>query len=253
VASELSSQKFDDTFLPVFSEESYPLHENPASLPCDQKAIIRLAGFEPRSLVAGPGVRSVIWVAGCLRRCPGCSQPEYLPFNVGKNISVEELFERIHALSDIDGVTFSGGEPFEQAGPLGLLAKRLRNDGLSIVSYSGYRYEALVAEPDKFKVLLDEVDMLIDGEFRLDAIGSHRWRGSSNQRILCLTDRIKLPAEEVASEMQITLHGNDSGFSLSGIWPPGVIQELLRELGHRDFSMEREIMEYDEEQNPGGS
>lgn len=108
-------------------------------------------------------------------------------------------------------------------------------------------------EPSRFRFLLDEVDLLIDGEFRVEAIGNHRWRVSSNQRLLCLTDRIKLPPEEATSEMQLTFQGQGTGFSLSGIWPPGIMQELIRQLRLRGFSMERDLSALEHEQKAGGS
>lgn len=244
--------KLDDTFLP--REIPTASHEH-MSAGCvnDDDYQIQLAGFEPHSSVAGPGVRSVIWVAGCHRRCPGCSQPEYLPFQVGQNVSVKGLWERINSLGNIDGVTFSGGEPFEQSKALAALARRAHLKGLTVVSYTGYRLEALEAEPTRFGSLLTEVDLLIDGEFRADLAGRFKWRGSSNQRLVCLTDRIKLPDEEAVSEMQISFNGNQPEFALSGIWPPGVAKELLHQLQQRGFKMNHDDFHQRIDSQPGES
>src|SRR4051812_13864478 len=89
---------------------------------------VRVGSFQERSLVAGPGDRAVLWVAGCLRRCPRCIKPELFDFAAGRFIEIDRLVDRIlgvHALKRLDGVTFSGGEPFEQAEPLGRLARLL--------------------------------------------------------------------------------------------------------------------------------
>ena len=236
----MKNEDLDHTFMPYnilamrIKEPSHPYPENTGF------TNIRLAGFEPRSLVAGPGIRSVVWVAGCHRRCPNCSQPEYFSFQTGEDISVDNLWSQISQVDGIDGVTFSGGEPFEQVQSLARLAKLVRENGMNVVSYTGYRQEALAADPTRFGPLLNEIDLLIDGEYRSELGGSYQWRGSGNQRLLYLTDRIKKCPEKIVSEMQISFDSNKQGFALSGIWPKGVVNELIRELDRRGFPMRPE-------------
>lgn len=236
MATAMIHDNLDDTFLP--RKVSGSPHKN-VSTSClsEDDYQIQLAGFEPYSKVAGPGVRAVIWVAGCNRRCPGCSQPEFLPFQVGQKVSVRDLWDRINSLNNIAGLTFSGGEPFEQPEALAVLANRAHLKGLTVVSYSGYRLEALADNPKRFRSLLREVDLLIDGEYRAELAGRFKWRGSSNQRLICLTDKIKLSHEEAVSEMQISFNESQPEFALSGIWPPGVVQELILQLQERGFKM----------------
>ena len=126
----------DETFLPI-----------DAKVPACQTDAIRIGAFQERSFVAGPGCRAVIWVTGCLRRCPGCMKPEFLPFDIGKLVTICEMVERISAIDGLDGVTYSGGEPFEQSAPLAKLSRRLKQTGLSIAAYSGYRHEAPTCRP----------------------------------------------------------------------------------------------------------
>lgn len=202
--------------------------------------VLQLAALEPRSLVAGPGVRFVIWVAGCHRRCPGCSQPEFLAFDVGRRVSVDDLWQRILTVPDIDGLTFSGGEPFEHIRPLAELSRRAHAAGKTVVSYSGYRLEALKAEPERFGELLEETDLLIDGEYRADLAGMDRWRGSSNQRLHCLTGRIRLEAEDdQVREVQLTVNPSGDGMIASGVMPKGLLDELRRQLASRGFTSNR--------------
>lgn len=81
-------------------------------------------------------------------------------------------------------VTFSGGDPLMQSGPLTELAKRLKADGRNIWCYTGYRYEE-IAENPLYSELLSYIDVLVDGEFveSLRDVGL-RFRGSSNQRLI---------------------------------------------------------------------
>lgn len=237
----MSVSDLDETFFPLelAKSRSSPLDEPHPEPAAGREHIIRLAGFEPRSFVAGPGVRSMVWVAGCHRRCPGCSQPEFFGFDVGQDVAAERLWQRIAAIPDLDGISFSGGEPFEQARPLAALAKLAHAHGKTVVSYTGYRLEALEADRQRFGPLLDEVDLLIDGEFRADQAGPYRWRGSGNQRLIRLTDRITLPVETEVSEMQITFDTRGSELVFSGILGQDLIRELRAKLSEQGFSTTR--------------
>ena len=81
---------------------------------------VNVAAFLPRSRANGPGERAVVWVQGCPRPvCPGCWNPAFLDVNhEATRVSVPDLAARILALDGLDGVTFSGGEPFHQAAAL---------------------------------------------------------------------------------------------------------------------------------------
>lgn len=109
-----------------------------------------------------------------------------------KNYSVDSLFKLILKEKDkIEGVTFLGGEPFEQAEDLASLAKMVKSEGLSIICFSGYTLEELRAKNDKnINSLLKYTDLLIDGGFEIENYDLSRpWVGSSNQRYIFLSDR----------------------------------------------------------------
>lgn len=91
---------------------------------------------------------------------------------------------------NIEGVTFLGGEPFEQAKALSELAKKVKANGFSVVCFTGYLFEELKAKNDVFvEALLSNIDLLIDGGFEQDKFDLSRpWVGSSNQRYYFLTD-----------------------------------------------------------------
>jgi anaerobic ribonucleoside-triphosphate reductase activating protein len=212
----------DETFLPIG-----------ASAPEAAADAVRVGAFEPRSVVAGPGQRAVLWVAGCLRRCPGCMKPDLFDFNAGRAVDVAEIEAWITAVPDLDGVTFSGGEPFEQAAPLAKLARRIRGRRMTVLVYSGYRLEALRAHPERFGSLLDETDILIDGEYRRDLPGPFRWRGSSNQLVHLLREQADVtpPAERPVREMQVSMTAG--GVRLSGFPSPAVETSLAERLRTR--------------------
>ena len=148
---------------------------------------IRLYGTAPDSIVDGPGLRFAVFVQGCSHGCPGCHNPESQPCGGGTVRDIDDLVAEIAANKLAQGVTISGGEPFEQAAACAELARRCRELGLNVWTYSGYTYEQLSAgAPDPAaRDLLDQTDVLVDGPF-VQARHSFdlKWRGSFNQRLI---------------------------------------------------------------------
>ncbi len=88
----------------------------------------------------------------------------------------------------VDGVTFTGGEPFGQAAAVAQLIRELRVLGLGdVLVYSGYTLEELRRQGPAALELLGLVDILIDGRFREDQPTRKLWRGSANQRMHLLS------------------------------------------------------------------
>ena len=140
--------------------------------------------------VEGPGNRFCIWVQGCKRHCKGCWAKDTWEFGVGTKYSVEELFSQIKEAENIEGVTFLGGEPFEQAQELSLLASKVKSLGLSVLCFTGYTIDELRAKNDEsVNSLLACIDLLIDGGFEEEKFDLSRpWVGSSNQQYHYLSD-----------------------------------------------------------------
>ena len=151
---------------------------------------LRIAGIVKESVCDGPGIRMVIFVQGCLRRCDGCHNPHTHDPDGGTEISIDELLTMIVANPLLDGVTFSGGEPFLQADVLAELAKQCRFRGLSVMTYTGYLYEDIIAGNATWQDLLCQTDILVDGPFiREQASQDIPFRGSANQRIFELKSK----------------------------------------------------------------
>ena len=167
---------------------------------CRPMSVLNLAGFLAKSEVNGPGTRAVLWVQGCPIHCQGCFNVPFQSFSPATIVPVSELAETILSLPGTDGVTFSGGEPFAQAGPLAALGERLRPAGLSIVTYTGYTAEQLAAGDDPaWPCLLAVTDLLVAGPYVAGLAGADPLKGSSNQQAISLGMKIACP--------------NSSGFS----------------------------------------
>lgn len=146
---------------------------------------INIAGTIPDSIVDGPGVRYVVFAQGCNHHCKGCQNPQTWDFNKGKSIEVKELFDDIMKSVISKRVTFSGGDPFYQVPAFAELARMLKKEGFEIIAYTGFTFEQLMSDFDKYSSLLSKIDYLIDGKFEEDKKSlSLKFKGSSNQRII---------------------------------------------------------------------
>ncbi|MDR1012623.1 MAG: anaerobic ribonucleoside-triphosphate reductase activating protein [Coxiellaceae bacterium] len=152
--------------------------------------MLRIAGIVKESVVDGPGLRYVIFTQGCLKRCIGCHNSHTQNLIGGYEITITELLESILGLKLINGITFSGGEPFLQAQDCARLAHSIKEKRkeLNIIAYSGYYYNELLMmskDDPAIKEFLCEIDFLIDGPFDKDQKSYNLpFRGSRNQKII---------------------------------------------------------------------
>jgi len=118
------------------------------------------------STANGPGERVVVWVQGCSLACSGCWNSETHPFVKDKEMLISELADWI-LNQNVEGVTFSGGEPFQQAPALELLISFIkeRRPELSIGSFTGYTLQEL--RDGKFNWWHPELRTMIPGDAKL--------------------------------------------------------------------------------------
>lgn len=133
--------------------------------------------------VDGPGLRTAIYFAGCLHQCPGCHNMQSWDMAGGREMTVAEIVEAVER-AGFSGVTFSGGDPLYQIDELTRLAGALKERGYDLWCYTGFLWESLASD-DRYSLLLNTVDVLVDGPF----VQSLRdtgllFRGSSNQRLI---------------------------------------------------------------------
>jgi anaerobic ribonucleoside-triphosphate reductase activating protein len=140
-----------------------------------------------------------------------------------------EILDRLD-LDKITGMTFSGGEPMEQAAGLAALARLARQHrDLDLICFTGYRYERLLGNPPNPGVseLLAEVDVLIDGPYVQSLNDSVGLRGSSNQRVIHLTSRLKDYDFETGAR-KIEINVRDGELAFTGIPTPGILSAMRR-------------------------
>ena len=148
---------------------------------------LRIAGTVNDSIVDGPGIRFTIFTQGCPHNCKGCHNPQTHDFEGGELADTDTLLEKVKSNTLLDGVTFSGGEPFCQAQTLAALGAEVKKLGMNVITYTGYTFEQLYKDRDKngWEELLAVTDYLIDGPFILEQKDWEiKFRGSSNQRYI---------------------------------------------------------------------
>ena len=194
----------------------------------------------PRSTVNGPGARAVVWLQGCGLRCPGCFNPATHSFDRDRDKTVEEVAERVLACEGIEGVTFSGGEPFQQAGDLRRLCEyiKFRRPDFSIGVFSGYTIQELFCgrwhwkafDKDRwikgdrtlFEVIKQFLDFGVFGRFRRTMACTNKpLCGSRNQDVVFFSDRYS--QEDLQPQgYEVTISENCATAIITGFPPAGI-------------------------------
>lgn len=170
--------------------------------------MLNIARTLARSRVNGPGERFVAWAQGCTLRCPGCWNPDTWSIRHRRIIAAEVLADEIRQTPSIEGVTFTGGEPFQQAAAFADVAEAVRMAGLSVMAFTGYELHELDAPAQRR--LLASCDIVVSGRYlKAERVQNDGWRGSSNQIIHFLSDRYRL--EDQKRQEVCEFHLNDEG------------------------------------------
>jgi len=156
---------------------------------------MRIAGLVHDSIVDGPGLRFVVFTQGCKICCKGCHNPDTWDSDGGKEVPVEKIIDEMLSNPLIDGLTLSGGEPFEQAADCIGLAAAARKNGLNVWIFTGLTFEELQNEfngNNDVQKLLTLTDVLVDGRYIAEEkTFALKWRGSKNQRVLDVQKSLK--------------------------------------------------------------
>lgn len=191
----------------------------------------------------GPGRRAVVWVQGCTLHCPGCIVPEmWNPATAGRLVDPTALARELLGDDPDLHLTVSGGEPTEQAAPVAALLRAARELGRNTWVYTGRTLEELAAADDPdVDALLAEVDVLVDGRYVQELAGTFPYRGSSNQRILRLTDAISAADADSGPGGRLSLSlDNDGTLVVIGVPPPGLLPRLREGLAARGVTVDPE-------------
>ncbi|MBB6558867.1 anaerobic ribonucleoside-triphosphate reductase activating protein [Acidovorax soli] len=188
----------------------------------------------------GPGRRIGIWFQGCSIRCPGCVSADTWAEGRGTT-TVDSVVDAVEPwLLEADGITISGGEPFDQAQALQALLQALpRSSSQDILVFSGHPFETLTNEPS---VSTGCIDALISDPFLDGTPQTLPLRGSDNQRLHLLTDLGKQRFARYQTPLEADLRSLDVMFDDDGsVWLAGIPRQgdmhrlgaLLDHQGHK--------------------
>lgn len=155
-------------------------------------SILNISHYILETKVLGPYIRSAIWVNGCCFNCSGCIA-EKMNAKAPVQTSVNELVDVFSGVNSTEGISISGGEPFLQASAILEMVNGIKkNRDYGVIVYTGFTLEELRGKKDKaINDLLDSIDILIDGKYKKELDDGKPFRGSSNQRIIMLSDRYR--------------------------------------------------------------
>lgn len=189
------------------------------------KNSIRMHSFVASSRVNGPGSRAVIWFQGCTLNCPGCYNPETHPANEDRFSTIPGLVEKVGECAQylhIEGVTLSGGEPFQQKEALFKLLAALRaaHPALSIVLFTGYTSQEVIDQCSvaELRILLTCCDVMIAGRYNQQARVASGLTASANKVFHFYSDRYTARDFEPIPQSEVTI-GPDGQITITGINP----------------------------------
>ena len=126
----------------------------------------------------GPGKRLLLFTQGCSLHCKGCTNQHLWTFGIGKDVTTTEI---LNQLDDLEGITLHGGEPLDQAEALGKLIKKIKEQGKSVILFTGYTYKEL--DSIQRQAWLSS-DIVISGRYEEEKRNIYlQFRGSTNQKV----------------------------------------------------------------------
>jgi anaerobic ribonucleoside-triphosphate reductase activating protein len=190
----------------------------------------------------GPGRRFGVWFQGCTIGCPGCMSTHTWPSAGAMTIDVDALVSDVVAAAEgsgLDGVTISGGEPFQQPKGLRALLRALRDrwPAGDVLVYSGYTFGHLRRHHSD---VLRLIDALMSGPYVEARPTDLPWRGSANQRLTLLSPAASVRygpiGDDVRRQLQVTV--DRGAIWITGIPRPGELDVMRQRLLERGLELD---------------
>jgi len=197
-------------------------------------------------VVLGWGRRAGLWLQGCGIGCAGCVARDTWDPDPATEVEVDTVVDWCAGLpADVDGVTISGGEPFDQPAALlalleGLHAWRTTRDRpIDLLAYSGRSTTVLRS---RFAEHLARLDAVIPGPFVADRAPGRIWRGSANQELIPLTrlghERYDGEVDRPAGRTRLQMSSDGERIYHIGVPAPGDLAALEAAMARRGLGYE---------------
>lgn len=179
----------------------------------------------------GPGKRIGIWVQGCTIHCNDCINRSLWDPHNGKQVEIPELFSFIKQLGgSFQGITITGGEPFDQYPQLMAFSLMIkRHTHLDVMVYTGYSLDALFLKYHD-ETFTSNIDYLIDGPYCSNLPADDGIRGSSNQNMYCFSGKKAIACELSSETKQWSLCCSQNTVYMAGVPLSGEMESLQQSL-----------------------
>jgi len=182
-------------------------------MPENSHILLNIADVFPVSYANGPGRRVVIWVQGCTINCKGCFNKDFQIHESRYLVKPGEFARKIIDTCrkyDCEGVTLTGGEPFQQSLASAILAGNIRRSGLTVVCFTGYGVKQLSGSENlDVQALLSKVDLLIGGPYNIKNKSKRTWFNDPDKELVFLTDRYSEEQLFDDEELEIIVKGSE--------------------------------------------
>ena len=152
---------------------------------------MRIYNIRENDIANGEGVRLSLFTQGCMRHCPNCFNKETWDVKGGREFT---KYDKEYILKELSkdkysGLSILGGEPLYWYIDICALCKsiKLLLPNKDIWLWTGYSFEEVCKMPVS-SYLLENIDVIVDGDFQQDKKVYNQFRGSSNQRIIHLKE-----------------------------------------------------------------
>ena len=176
----------------------------------------------------GKGKRIGIWVQGCTLACEGCINEMIWTKKKGENISVYELYQFVDSIcEEYDGITISGGEPFQQYEQLITFVYLIKTrTKLSVHCFTGYEMKELeLMYPDK--LFMNYIDHLVDGRYVKELHSNNGVVGSTYQISSGRANEMSFQKENDRWSLNVA---DDGSVYMAGIPRDFEISKLIQDL-----------------------
>lgn len=182
----------------------------------------------------GFGSRVGIWFQGCRIQCPGCVSRDTWEPRTGQ-VDLDRVTEVVLPWTcQADGLTVSGGEPFDQPEALAELVRWWRQHASGdIFVFSGYPSEILWQQ---HVAVLEHIDVLMSDPFDASQSQTQPLRGSDNQRMHLLSPLAQERYQSLSTNDKLDICFDGDTVWIAGIPKPSHLAEIRKRLNDLGIS-----------------
>ena len=213
-----------------------------------------ISNIQRFSLHDGPGIRTTVFFKGCNLKCPWCSNPENINFNIqkymengekkyfGYEISLKELEKEI--LKDKNffetggGVTFSGGECLLQFENIEPLLKKLKKNNINICVETALNVPSNLVDIALKYVNNFYIDIKILGKNSINLIGLNSSLYEKNLKKVFLKNKNVIFRIPLVKKYTYTVENKKSIISFLSKYKPSKVEIFsVHNLGEKKYKL----------------